>query len=141
MTGMLRACRSFLGRYWRDRSGVAGYFMVISVVALVGMSGYAIDFGHVMLVQRQLQTATDAAALAGATQIVADDSDGTTNAKTYATNYSAVSGDKNAVGVSSTSVSMVSGYPVLACFASVSYPACTPGSSPTAAPSRKYRQL
>jgi Flp pilus assembly protein TadG len=134
MTGMLRACRSFLGRYWRDRSGVAGYFMVVSVVALVGMSGYAIDIGHVLLVQRQLQTATDAAALAGATQIVGDDTNGTTNSKTYATNYSALSGDKNASGVSTTSVSMVKGYPVLACFASVNYPACTPGSTPTATP-------
>ncbi|HTX47779.1 MAG TPA: pilus assembly protein TadG-related protein, partial [Caulobacteraceae bacterium] len=116
MTVVLGACRSMLARYWRDRTGVAGYFAAISVVALVGLAGYSIDIGHVMLVQRQLQTATDAAALAGATQIVAADESTTLSptsnaATTSAINYSGLSGHENAANISNTSVTLVSGYP------------------------------
>jgi Flp pilus assembly protein TadG len=40
--------------------------MAAAMVVLLGITGFALDVGHAYLVQRQLQAATDAAALAGA---------------------------------------------------------------------------
>jgi Flp pilus assembly protein TadG len=44
-------------------------FALISMVVLLAMVGFAVDVGHAYLVQRQLQSGVDAAALAGAQEL------------------------------------------------------------------------
>ena len=55
------------------------------MVILIGMVGFAVDVGHAYLVQRQLQSGVDAAALAGA-QELPDPAAVTTVAKQYGPN-------------------------------------------------------
>ena len=50
----------------RDECGQVLVLATIMMVVLIAIAGFAIDVGHAYLVQRQLQAATDAAALAGA---------------------------------------------------------------------------
>jgi Putative Flp pilus-assembly TadE/G-like len=53
----------------RDRNGQAGQslvFVALGMVVLIGILGLAIDIGYYRYVRRELQTAADAAALAGA---------------------------------------------------------------------------
>jgi Flp pilus assembly protein TadG len=103
-----------LNQLWRDARGVTAITVALSMVVIVGITGMAIDIGHVELVQRQLQTSTDAAALAGAYNI------NTTagSAITVARSYSSTAGNKNVIsGVTTT---MASGYPVLKCLTSIS---------------------
>lgn len=49
-----------------EESGQVLVFAVVVMAVLIAMAGFALDVGHAYLVQRQLQSATDAAALAGA---------------------------------------------------------------------------
>jgi len=53
----------------RDESGQVLVLATIMMVVLIAFTGFAIDVGHAYLVQRQLQAATDAAALAGALEL------------------------------------------------------------------------
>lgn len=59
------------GNRWkaRDESGQVLALATILMVVLIALTGFAIDVGHAYLVQRQLQAATDAAALAGALEL------------------------------------------------------------------------
>lgn len=108
---MIRA----LAGLWRDRRGVTGIATALSMVVLAGFAGLAIDIGHVLLVQRELQASTDAAALAGAYDInCCSSAPGT--AITTAKSYSAVAGGKNAI--SNVTVTMASGYPLEKCLTS-----------------------
>ncbi len=50
----------------KDESGQTIVFAIVTMIVLIAMAGFAVDVGHAYLVQRQLQSATDAAALAGA---------------------------------------------------------------------------
>ena len=52
-----------------DERGQVLVFAVITMVVLLAFAGFAIDVGHAYLAQRQLQAATDAAALAGAQEL------------------------------------------------------------------------
>ncbi len=56
-------------RALRDETGQALLILVVFLVVLLGMAGFAIDVGHAYLVQRQLQAGVDAAALAGAQEL------------------------------------------------------------------------
>lgn len=56
-------------RMRRDESGQAIVFAVIVMVVLIAFTGFAVDVGRAYLAQRQLQAATDAAALAGALEL------------------------------------------------------------------------
>jgi Flp pilus assembly protein TadG len=96
---------------WSDRRAATGVILALLVPVLIGLAGFTIDIGHLALVQKQLQASTDAAALAGGYSIPSS------TAIATADNYSAASGDKNALagGVTAT---MVSGYPVLKCLTS-----------------------
>jgi Flp pilus assembly protein TadG len=49
-----------------DEAGQVIVFSLLAMVVLVAMVGFAVDVGHAYLVQRQLQSGVDAAALAGA---------------------------------------------------------------------------
>lgn len=90
---LFRHIRAAIGGYRRNQSGVTAPIVAILFTGLVGAAGYAIDMGHVMWVQRQLQASADAAALAGALTVATD----TTAATTAATAYSAASGQSNAL--------------------------------------------
>jgi len=81
-------------RLLTDDRGQVLPVMAIILIALLGMSALAIDAGRAMFTSRELQAATDAAAMAGA-QVLPT---ATTSAQvTTAVNlYSAVSGDDNA---------------------------------------------
>jgi Flp pilus assembly protein TadG len=56
-------------RKLRDESGQVLVLAAIAMVVLIALTGFALDVGHAYLVQRQLQAATDAAALAGALEL------------------------------------------------------------------------
>jgi Flp pilus assembly protein TadG len=66
---MLSHAIDLLGPYWRNQSGATAAIMAVAIVALVGITGFAVDLGHAFYVQRSLQASTDAAALAGAYEI------------------------------------------------------------------------
>lgn len=104
--------------YWRQTQGAVAPIVALFTVLLVGISGFAIDIGHMMWVQRQLQSAADAAALAGAVQVV----DSPSTAIALANSFSATGGDKNAFLKSTVTTSAV-----VKCYTSVTFPACTGG--------------
>ncbi len=84
----------------RQRSGTVLLFLVFSLVGLLGLAALATDVGHVWAVRTELQGAVDAAALAGAANLV--DATATTvtldQARIAATNYGALNkADQGAV--------------------------------------------
>jgi Flp pilus assembly protein TadG len=104
----LRSLRAVLGAYWRDQSGATAILMVLfTIFALISITGMVVDIGDAFVVQRQLQAATDAAAIAGAFEIPS------AAASSTATAYGSISGSKNLVRNSSATVTMVSGFPKL----------------------------
>lgn len=54
---------------WKDEAGQVLVFALVCMVVLIAMVGFAVDAGHAYLVQRQLQSGVDAAALAGAQEL------------------------------------------------------------------------
>ena len=79
---------------------------------LLGFAGVVLDLGRAYIGYRELQSATDAAALAGAQNLKSS------NAKTIADNYSALPGSYNAQA-SFTSAKMLTGYPKLECLTTI----------------------
>ncbi len=75
----------------RDQRGQALPWVATMMVMLLGFAGLSIDVGHVFYCYRELQAATDAAALAGAEDLP------NSTATTTATTYSAMAGKLNAV--------------------------------------------
>jgi Flp pilus assembly protein TadG len=57
---------SSLSRFYRDESGQVLPWMVFLMVLFCGMAGITVDLGHAYVCYRELQSSTDAAALAGA---------------------------------------------------------------------------
>ena len=68
----------------RRESGQAMVFLVFGLAGFIGMAGLVIDGGSWLRSQRQLQTAADAAALAGAQELPLDQTAARDNAATYA---------------------------------------------------------
>lgn len=83
--------RIFSLRLLRDQRGQALPIMTFMMVTLLGMGALSIDFGRAFVSYRELQSSTDAAALAGAQQLP-----NTSNATSVATSFSAGNGDSNA---------------------------------------------
>ena len=54
------------------RRGAVGAFALVSMVALLGMMALAVDTGRLYVARAQLQTAADAAALAGAMELLTE---------------------------------------------------------------------
>src|ERR1051326_2639524 len=54
---------------WQDESGVVLPYGAITLIAIVGLAAPAIDATRVMSLERQLQNAADALALAGAAEL------------------------------------------------------------------------
>ena len=88
-------------------------WIAFMMLLFVGVAAFVLDIGHAFYCYRQLQAATDAAALAGAQQLKTSDT------IAMATSYSAIAGSQNvspALTINgANSVSMVPGYPVLKC--------------------------
>jgi hypothetical protein len=96
---------------------------------LLGFAGLVLDLGRAYVGYRELQSAADAAALAGAQNLKSS------NATTIANSYSALAGSANAKSGFTTST-MVSGYPKFVCLGTVTAMgvACIgPNNSPTGA--------
>lgn len=88
---MKRKLIGLWSRMFHDQSGQSLILMALMMVALLGFSGFVVDFGHVYYSYHELQTSTDAAAMAGAEGL----STSGTQALTQAALYSAQSGDNN----------------------------------------------
>jgi Flp pilus assembly protein TadG len=111
LNGQSRFGRAFRA-FRQDQSGqvlpIAGFLLV----GFLGMSAVALDMGHAVLSQDQLQNTADAAAMAAAQALPQ------TTASTIASSYSAVSGDYNAVS-DLNGATMATGYPKLLCLNSL----------------------
>jgi hypothetical protein len=114
--------KSFVRQAFEDQRGQVLPIVAVSMLALLGMGGVAIDAGHLYVSFNELQSATNAAALAGAQSLPAS------TATATATTYSAATGDLNA-HANLPNVTMVSGYPKAECLA-----ALTSESMPCVAP-------
>ncbi|WP_432821181.1 TadG family pilus assembly protein [Trichloromonas sp.] len=60
---------------FKQEGGAIAVIVAILILVLVGFAAFAIDFGHLAVVQKELQNAADAGALAGA-QALYEDPDG-----------------------------------------------------------------
>ncbi|MFZ0494087.1 MAG: pilus assembly protein TadG-related protein [Methylocella sp.] len=121
---MKRDMKSFFGRLRGDQSGVVVILAALTMVSVVGFTGFAVDVGNVYYAKSKLQAATDAAALAGAQSINAG-SGGTTIST--ATSYSATAGQINAS--TKFPATMASGYPALKCLTSIGVSCSGPDSA------------
>jgi Flp pilus assembly protein TadG len=82
---------SFSLRLLKDTSGQSAPMLAFSMLAFIGISGMTIDLGHAYVARQQLQTSTNAAALAGAAALP-----NTTTATAQVKAYSAMTGQKYA---------------------------------------------
>ena len=60
-------------RRLRNRRGVTLILMAVSLVVLIGVAAFAVDFGQMYLYRSQLHAASDAAALAGVERLAKKD--------------------------------------------------------------------
>jgi len=89
-TRTVNGCRASLWhRILGEERGQVLPIMTFFIMSIMGMGALAVDFGRAYVSFHQLQSATDAAALAGAEQLPAS------TASTTATSFSASSSDKN----------------------------------------------
>lgn len=85
---------NWISRLFREESGQTMILATLYLPVLVAMTGFVVDLGHAMIVNRQLQAGTDAAALAGGYYMPIE-----TTASTYSTegtDYSSSTSDVNA---------------------------------------------
>jgi hypothetical protein len=90
--GGVRGCGSLARLMIADDGGQVLPWVVVMMLVILGVAALVVDVGHAMVIQRELQASTDAAALAAAETM----SGTSTTFETYATNYSSSTGDKNA---------------------------------------------
>ena len=114
---------SFLRTIRKDERGQMLPMLALMLVVLMGFAGLVIDVGRAYIGYRQLQAATDSAALA-ASQYLPNN----TTATTAATTYGAASGSKNAVAML-TSPAMVTGYPQYKCLTSLGLACIAPANA------------
>ena len=112
--------KSLFRRVRDDRRGSVAIIVAIAMIAVIGICAVVVDVAYVYSVRRQLQNATDQAALAGAQKVYESTAVATAN------DYSATTGNKNVnAGVT---VSMASGYPQVKCLTTTGIPC---GGSPS----------
>jgi Flp pilus assembly protein TadG len=99
-------------RLLKDDGGQVLPMMAVLLIGFLGTAALSIDLGRAFYGYRELQSATNAAALAGGSALP------NSNASSLATTYSALSGDNNAQP-NMSNVTMVSGYPKLECLNSL----------------------
>lgn len=108
----MRSTLQKLRRILQETSGQVLPFTALILLVLLAMTGFAIDVGRALIAHDQIQTTTDAAALAGGGTLPS------TDATSVATQYSAVAGNLNAT-TALPGVSMVSGYPKIVCLSTL----------------------
>ena len=94
---MRKFIKSFARRAIQDQRGQVLPLTAVMLVALMGLGGLGMDFGRAYIAQARLPTYANAAALAAAGG-AHDTSTTQTMLTTYANNYSASTGDENAIG-------------------------------------------
>ncbi|HEY3916422.1 MAG TPA: pilus assembly protein TadG-related protein [Stellaceae bacterium] len=115
-----------LRRVLRDKRGATAILTALMVPLFCGVGALCVDGAHIAQTERALQASTDAAALAGASKInCCAAAPGT--ATTVATQYSAGTGDLNAL--SGATVTMMSGFPQLKCLQSTGFTCSGPDSA------------
>jgi hypothetical protein len=87
---MKRELQWMLRRLAQDESGQAIYWAAATLVMMLTMTAFGLDLGHSYYCYRQLQASTDAAAMAGASQLP-----NYTAAVAQATAFSSASGARN----------------------------------------------
>jgi len=107
---MKRLGFSFLRRFLKEEVGQSAAILIVSITSVMGMAGMAIESAHVYYAYRLLQASTNAAALAGASQMP-----NTTNASSSVTQYSAQTGELNA----NTMLTSVAATPTYLCLSTV----------------------
>ncbi len=113
----------------RGQRGQVIPFVALMGTILLGIAGVVLDLGRAYIGYRELQSAADAAALAGAQNLKSS------SAVTIAKSYSALPGSANAQSSFTTST-MLTGYPKFVCLNTIKNMgiACTgPNNSPTGA--------
>jgi hypothetical protein len=96
---MIIKTKSILSKLLRREDGQMLAFTALIMVSIMGMSGIALDAGHVYYAYERLKAATNAATLAGAAGLP-DTSTATSNV----TAYSAQTGELNSLGALMTNV-------------------------------------
>lgn len=80
-----RGIRQFGRQFRRDEGGAISSLYAVGILVLVAMAGIGFDYGRLMVLDSELQSAADQAALAAATQLDGGD-DAMTRARDAATN-------------------------------------------------------
>ena len=106
--GSLTTSQSTVWRWVRSDRGQVLPVVAVMLTLFLGVTGFAVDLGRVMLTKSELQAATDAAAMAGAQALP------NSTAVTQAATYSGVAGAHN-VSANLPPVTRVSGYPLAKC--------------------------
>jgi Flp pilus assembly protein TadG len=101
----------------RNERGQVLPWVALMMVLLLGMGAFVLDIGHAFYCYRELQAATDAAALAGAQSL------NSASPTAMATNFSAVAGGNN-TNANLPSVSMAPNYPQYACLSGITQSSC-----------------
>ncbi len=65
----LRRVGGLIRSLWRDRRGAVAIYVSISMPMLLGIAAISLDLGRLMSVNTDLQSAADAAAMAGAAEL------------------------------------------------------------------------
>jgi Flp pilus assembly protein TadG len=99
-------------RLFREKHGQVIPWVALMATILLGMAGLVLDLGRAYIGSRELQSAADAAALAGAQNLKSS------NAATFAKSYSALTGSANAQSSFTTST-MLTGYPKFECLTTI----------------------
>jgi hypothetical protein len=97
---------------FKDKRGQVLPWVAFMMMLFLGMGAFVLDVGHGYICYRQLQAATDAAALAGAKEVYASTSVATAEV------YAATTGGANTYNTLQN-VTIVSGYPKLECLTTV----------------------
>ena len=92
----------------KDEDAQALIFVSFAMIIMLGFAGLVIDFGRVYIAYHQLQSSTDAAAMAGAEQLP------NATASSMATTFSATSTNNNAYS-NLPGVTFPTGYPKVLC--------------------------
>ena len=82
--------RKTLLHLMRDERGQALPWLAVMLTVIMGIAGFVIDLGHAMVCERQLQSSSNAAAMAAALQLP------NSNYSTVAHTYGSETGDANA---------------------------------------------
>ena len=83
---------SAIARAWRDERGVSAVVIALGATALIGVAGLGVETGMWYSVKRQNQSAADAAAISAAYEVLAGNTNVTTNLTPAATSAASQNG-------------------------------------------------